>query len=170
MVRGFVLNSKLLDFGLEAADANGNLAANRIEGGKRPAGTSSPTIVLRDGVPRLVSGSPGGIRSIPYTVKSIWNILGFGLEPQTAIELPHYQNLNDIDITEIEGNGVGGSCEYDVEGLQNDLELLGHTVEVLLPGEPFSMDSGLAVVYIDERGDLVGGADPRRANTFIAVP
>lgn len=169
MVRGFLLNSKLLDFDSDI-DENGNPAANRVEGGKRPLGTASPTIVLQDGALRLVTGSPGGLRSVPYTVKSIWNILGYGLGPQTSIDLPNFMNLNDIDITEIEGNGVGGSCEYDVDGLQSSLEMLGHTVDVISPGVPFSLDSGLAIVYVDECGDLVGGADPRRGNTFVAVP
>ena len=53
--RGFLLNNELTDFSLvwSATDPN------RLEGGKRPRSSMSPTILTRDGRPFLALGSPG---------------------------------------------------------------------------------------------------------------
>ncbi len=58
--RGFLLNNELTDFDYDPADG-----PNRIEGGKRPRSSMSPTIVLRNGRPYWRSGPPGGRPSSP---------------------------------------------------------------------------------------------------------
>ena len=52
--------------------------ANRVEPGKRPRSSMSPTIVLRDGRPALVVGSPGGSRIIGYVAQAIVAHLDWG--------------------------------------------------------------------------------------------
>jgi gamma-glutamyltranspeptidase/glutathione hydrolase len=61
----------------------------------------SPTIVFDDdGNVVLVTGSAGGSKIIGDTAQSIWNVIEFDLDPQEAINVPHYQNRNEK--TEIE--------------------------------------------------------------------
>jgi gamma-glutamyltranspeptidase/glutathione hydrolase len=57
----------------------------------------SPTIVLKDGKPFLVLGSPGGSRIITATLEALVNVVDYGMEPQAAVDAPrfHYQGLPD---------------------------------------------------------------------------
>src|SRR4051794_41282384 len=80
-------------------DASGRIGtpANRIAPGKRMLSSQAPTIVLRGGKVRLVTGSPGG-RTIPNT--TLWvvlNVLEFRLDPRAAVEAPrtHHQWFPD---------------------------------------------------------------------------
>jgi hypothetical protein len=66
--RGFILNNELTDFSPVYDEAD----PNRIEGGKRPRSSMSPTLVLRDGKPVLAVGSPGG-STIITTVLQRWS-------------------------------------------------------------------------------------------------
>ena len=63
MVGGFLLNNELTDFSF-FPDRNGRLIANRVQGGKRPRSSMAPTVVLKEGKPFLITGSPGGSRII----------------------------------------------------------------------------------------------------------
>ena len=91
MTNGFLLNNQLTDFSFKSS-ANGVPIANRVEGGKRPRSSMAPTIVLKDGKPVLVIGSPGGSRIIPYVTNTIIAILDVGLDVQTAVSQPHAVN------------------------------------------------------------------------------
>jgi gamma-glutamyltranspeptidase / glutathione hydrolase len=72
--------------------------ANRIEPRKRMLSSQAPTLVLKDGRVRVVTGSPGG-RTIPNT--TLWvvlNLLEFGLDPRAAVDAPrtHHQWFPDV--------------------------------------------------------------------------
>jgi gamma-glutamyltranspeptidase/glutathione hydrolase len=146
MVRGFLLNNQLTDFSF-LAERDGKPVANRLQPGKRPMSSMSPTIVL-DKKQRLhaVLGSPGGPRIINYTARTAWALLGAGLSPAHAVALPHIGNRNGA--TELE---QGTSAE----GYAADLRQRDHAINIV------PMPSGLHV--IQRRGsDWVGAADPRR--------
>lgn len=143
MVRGFLLNNELTDFS-RAPSKDGRPIANRVEGGKRPRSSMSPTIVIKDGEPYLLIGSPGGSRIINYVAESIVAILDWGMDPATAFALPHVVNRNGA--TDVETGG---------EGYIPGLEALGHTVN------PRDLNSGLHAILIKD-GKLIGAADPRR--------
>ena len=64
---GFLLNNELTDFNFDSLTH-----PNRVEGGKRPRSSMSPTIVLRDGRPVLALGSPGGSTIITTVRRSWW--------------------------------------------------------------------------------------------------
>lgn len=146
MVGGFLLNNELTDFSF-AAMRDGRPVANRVEAGKRPRSSMSPTIVLdADGAVELVIGSPGGSRIIPYVAKSIVAILDWEVDVQAALGLPHVVNRNGG--TDVE---AGTSAEAFVAAL----EARGHNVTVR------DLNSGLHAIRVTEDG-LVGGADPRR--------
>ena len=91
MVRGFLLNNELTDFSFRS-HRDGMPVANRVEPGKRPRSSMSPTIVLRDGKPALVVGSPGGSRIIGYVAQVIIARLDWGKDVQQAVSMPHAVN------------------------------------------------------------------------------
>ncbi len=142
---GFLLNNELTDFSFRTHN-EGVPIANRIEPGKRPRSSMAPTIVLKDGKPILVVGSPGGSRIIGYVAKTIIAHLDWGMDVQQAVALPHLVNrFGKYDVEE------GTSAETLVE----PLTALGYEAA------PRALTSGLHVIAITEDG-LSGGADPRR--------
>ncbi|MEE8371998.1 MAG: gamma-glutamyltransferase, partial [Sphingomonadales bacterium] len=71
--------------------------ANAIEPGKRPLSSMTPTLVLKDGKPVLVTGSPGGSRIITTVLQQIVNVIDFKMGLADAAQFPrfHHQWLPD---------------------------------------------------------------------------
>ncbi|QOL79438.1 gamma-glutamyltransferase [Pseudooceanicola spongiae] len=143
-VRGFLLNNELTDFSFDT-QKEGVPIANRVEPGKRPRSSMSPTIVMQDGAPTLVIGSPGGSTIIGYVAQAIIAHLDWGMDVQQAVSMPHL--VNRFGPYEVESDTTATA-------LQESLEGLGYTVQ------PKEMNSGLHAISIGE--GLRGGADPRR--------
>lgn len=174
MVRGFLLNNQLTDFSALDQDADGVLIANRVAAGKRPRSSMSPHIVFApNGEFLFTTGSPGGNSIIAYTAKTIVGMVDWGLSPQDAIELPNViarngalrleaQNLRNAETSEID-RGVGAKEFGMDEATVFALETMGHDVR-RSQGEI----SGLHIIYRQQDGTLIGGADPRREGTAIA--
>ncbi len=93
--RGFLLNNELTDFTAvyDAADPN------RIEGGKRPRSSISPTIVLRGGKPFLALGSPGGSTIITTVLQMLFNRIDRGMTIEEAIAEPRGSQRNTASVT-----------------------------------------------------------------------
>ena len=79
--RGFLLNNELTDFSTEYDPTD----PNRLEPGKRPRSSMSPTIILKDGEPFLALGSPGGSMIITTVLQTLLNRLDFGMSIPDAI-------------------------------------------------------------------------------------
>ncbi|HET9647619.1 MAG TPA: gamma-glutamyltransferase [Microlunatus sp.] len=93
--RGFLLNNELTDFSaVYAADD-----PNRIEGGKRPRSSMSPTIVLRDGRPFLAVGSPGGSTIITTVLQTLVNRIDLGMTLPEAVAAPRASLRNTDTVT-----------------------------------------------------------------------
>jgi len=141
MAGGFLLNNELTDFSF-ATHKEGIPIANRVEPGKRPRSSMSPTIVMKDDKPYMVVGSPGGSRIIGYVAQAIIAHLDWGMDVQAAINMPHAVNrFGTYDLEE-------GTGAVD---LQNELEAIGYEVKVR------GLTSGLHAIVIDD-GKLMGGA------------
>lgn len=154
---GFLLNNELTDFSFAAVGPDGQKIANRVEPGKRPRSSMSPTIVFDPaGNVEFVTGSPGGSRIISYTAQSIVNLIDFGLDPQEAANVPHYMNRNGS--TDLEPPTPGVTTDYDVQALADALTARGHRVNVV------EQSSGLSIIAVAD-GGFIGGADPRRDGT-----
>jgi len=111
----------------------------------------SPTMVLKDDQPYLLTGSPGGSRIINYVTQSVIAILDWGMDPQDALAMPHVVNRNGkTDLEE-------GTAAAD---LAAELEAMGHEVNVR------GLNSGLHAILI-EGGHMYGAADPRRAGVAM---
>ncbi|GAB5437364.1 MAG: gamma-glutamyltransferase [Falsiruegeria mediterranea] len=144
MTNGFLLNNELTDFSFRT-HRDGVPIANRLEPGKRPRSSMSPTIVMQDGAPVLAIGSPGGSRIIGYVATAIVGWADWGMDVQQALSAPHL--VNRFGTYDIEQG-------TDAEAFQTPLEEMGYKVNLR------DLTSGLHAIEIGET--LKGGADPRR--------
>ena len=98
---GVLLNNELDDFTAAPGASNAfglvGFEANLPGPGKRPLSSMSPTIVLKDGKPVLVTGSPGGSRIISTVLQVIVNVLDYHMDVAAAVAAPrlHHQWLPD---------------------------------------------------------------------------
>jgi gamma-glutamyltranspeptidase/glutathione hydrolase len=71
--------------------------ANAVAPGKRPLSSMTPTILLKDGKPILIVGTPGGSRIITTVLQILVNVIDFGMSLQAAVDAPriHHQWLPD---------------------------------------------------------------------------
>jgi gamma-glutamyltranspeptidase/glutathione hydrolase len=146
---GFLLNNELTDFSFSPSD-DGKPVANRVEAGKRPRSSMSPTIVYdAQGRVHMIAGSPGGSAIINYVAKLLIGVLDWELDPQAAIALPNFGSRNGPTELE-EGTRI-------VE-LEPKLKALGHATRVV------ELNSGSQAI-VRAKGGWTGGADPRREGT-----
>ena len=146
---GFFLNNQLTDFAFQPQDAEGRQVANRVEAGKRPRSSMSPTLVFSAHADELVAslGSPGGAAIIHFTAKTLLASLGWQLAPQAAIELPNIANFNS-KASLLETGGFSSA-------MQEGLEKRGYELQER------DLTSGIQMLLVTPKG-ILGGADPRR--------
>jgi len=150
---GFLLNNELTDFSFAPTDAQGLPIANRVEPGKRPRSSMSPTLVFDSATGQLLmsGGSPGGALIIHYTAKLLIGTLHWGLNAQQAIDLPNFGSL-------------GGPTVLEAKRFENTtleaLKARGHEVREV------DMTSGLQAIERTASG-WFGGADPRREGVVL---
>ena len=153
MVKGFLLNNELTDFSFAPRDAQGTPIANRVQPGKRPRSSMSPTLVFDKATGQLVmsGGSPGGALIIHYTAKTLWGTLHWGLNAQQAINLPNFGSANGPTLLE-EKRFPAATVDA--------LKARGHEVREM------NMTSGLQAIQ-RLPGGYFGGADPRREGVVM---
>ena len=150
---GMVLNNELTDFSFEPT-AGGAPVANRVEGGKRPRSSMSPSIVYdRKGRAVLAIGAAGGMTIPAQVAKAIIGVLDFKLSVADAIALPTIYVSDDLVIVEKSAQGER------LVAMQPALEKLGHRVVAA----PLPLKAnGLERIA----GGWRGGADPRSEGNF----
>jgi gamma-glutamyltranspeptidase/glutathione hydrolase len=145
---GYILNNQLTDFSFLPEDAQGRPVANRVEPGKRPRSSMSPTLVFdrRDGRLLMSLGSPGGPLIPHFVARTLLATLVGGQDMQRAIDGANLADPGGPVLLE-----KGRFPPATVQALR----ALGHRVlEVDLP-------SGLQGLQRTSDG-WFGGADPRR--------
>jgi gamma-glutamyltranspeptidase/glutathione hydrolase len=152
MVSGYYLNNELTDFNI-VPDKDGCPTANRVEGGKRPRSSMSPTIVYGpDGRVRLAIGAAGGATIPAQVLKAIIGVVDWHLSAQQAIALPVLFAPGDTVYVE------KGSY---LEAMIPQLQALGQTVEAREPG--FKAN---AIERVG--GRWIGAADPRSEGAAVS--
>jgi gamma-glutamyltranspeptidase/glutathione hydrolase len=151
-VNGMFLNNELTDFSI-VPELDGIPVANRVEGGKRPRSSMSPTIVYGpDGKVRLAVGAAGGPTIIAQVAKAIIAVIDWDLSAQEAIALPTIFAPGDTLMVE-----RGTSLEAMIPALQ----ALGNKAAPMNPG--FKAN---AIEWVN--GGWRGGADPRSEGVALA--
>jgi gamma-glutamyltranspeptidase/glutathione hydrolase len=150
---GFLLNNELTDFSFTPTGPDGKPVANRVEPGKRPRSSMSPTLVFDKQTGQLLMslGSPGGAFIIHFTAKTLYGTLHWGLNTQQAINLPNFGSLNGPTLLEAKRFPASTVAE---------LKARAHTV-IEMP-----MASGLQAIERTATG-YFGGADPRREGLVL---
>ena len=147
---GVLLNNELDDFTAAPGASNAfglvGFEANLPGPGKRPLSSMSPTIVLKDGKPVLVTGSPGGSRIISAVLQVIVNVLDYKMDVAAAVAAPrvHHQWLPD------EVRVEHGFADETLAALR----AMGHRVI-----EPLGRTSANSIAVTDQ--GLLGAPDPR---------
>jgi gamma-glutamyltranspeptidase/glutathione hydrolase len=152
-VDGMFLNNELPDFDIVPVK-DGFFAANRVEGGKRPRSSMSPTIVYGpDGKVRLAIGAAGGSTIICQVAKAIIGVVDWNLSAQDAIAMGLLYTP-----------GKGGTLEEDTElvAMLPALQALGEIVRV----GPLGLKAN-AVEYVG--GKWLGAGDPRSEGVGMDV-
>jgi len=156
---GMLLNNEMDDFSAKENEPNfyGLIGrqANAIEPGKRMLSSMTPTIVVKEGKPLLVTGSPGGSTIITTTMQIILNVLEHKMSLSDAVSSPrfHHQWLPTRVI-------------YEPQAFSADtrraLHRRGHNELVPLPGT-YQIGDGNSVMRSNK--GIEGMADPRNAGT-----
>ncbi|ABE37960.1 gamma-glutamyltransferase 1. Threonine peptidase. MEROPS family T03 [Rhodopseudomonas palustris BisB5] len=154
---GVLLNNELDDFTAAPGASNAyglvGFGANLPAPGKRPLSSMSPTIVLKDGRPVLVTGSPGGSRIISATLQVIVNVLDYRMNVAAAVAGPrlHHQWLPD------EVRVEQGFPDATLDALR----ALGHRIAT-----PLGQTSANSIMI--DAGGFHGAPDPRTRGATAA--
>ena len=154
-VRGFLLNNQLTDFSFNATDDQGRAIANRVQAGKRPRSSMSPSLVFdaRNGQLIASLGSPGGSFIIHYVSKALWALSRWGLDAQAASAAPNFGTTGSATLLE--------AGRFDPATRQ---ALAAHGPQV----REIDMTSGTQIL-MRTNGTWQGGADPRREGRVISA-
>jgi gamma-glutamyltranspeptidase/glutathione hydrolase len=159
MVNGYYLNNELTDFSFVPSVA-GVPVANRVEGGKRPRSSMSPTIVWGpDGRVRLAVGAAGGSTIIVQVAKAIIGVIDWKLSAQQAIALPTLFAPGDTIYLET------GTF---LEPMAPQLRALGHARIDFRPPMTFKANAIEWVADGAGGGRWVGAADPRSEGAAVS--
>jgi len=147
---GILLNNELDDFAAkpDAPNAYGLIGyeANEPGPGKRPLSSMSPTIVLKDGKPFLITGSPGGSRIITAVLQIVVDVIDRGMDIASAVSAPRVHNQWMPDQVYVE------------PGLPDDvIAALQARGDKVVPQRPFTSANSILVTP----DGFVGAADPR---------
>jgi gamma-glutamyltranspeptidase/glutathione hydrolase len=134
--------------------------ANSLAPGKRPRSTLQSTLVMKDGLPYMIMGSPGADDQVMRTMETLLNVVDFGLNVQQAIEAPRW-STRSFPASPFPHTMYPGDLAVESRipvAVQDALGAKGHKLHVL---GPWSL-AEMAVIQIDPRtGILNAGADPR---------
>ncbi|MFC3337201.1 gamma-glutamyltransferase [Paracandidimonas soli] len=147
---GILLNNEMDDFAAKpgVANAYGLVGgdANAVQPGKRPLSSMTPTMVLKDGKPFLITGSPGGSRIITTVLQTIVNTIDFRMNPAEAASATRFHHQWTPDELQVE------------KGLNIDTRTLlvkrGHNVAT-------KASMGRTQTIMAHDGVLRGYSDPR---------
>ncbi len=155
---GIVLNNEMDDFDHlpYEPDINGNISgkANAQEPRKRPRSSMTPTIVLKDDVPFLLTGSPGSSTIINTVFQTIMNVIEFDMNVAAASSKGriHHQWMPDEVLVE---NSINADTI-------NILKNMGHNIKMRSEGNVYgfrTLGETASIVYRD--GYYYGAHDPR---------
>jgi gamma-glutamyltranspeptidase / glutathione hydrolase len=160
---GFLLNDEMDDFsskpGVPNSDGLIQGMANAIGPGKRPLSSMTPTIVVHDGKPVMVLGSPGSSKIITTVANVLMGVVDYGMNIQEAVDAPRFHNQWLPDVVDVE--------KWFSPDTLNLLREMGYKVEIGLHYgtnvAPYWSDA--ECIAVDEKtGERLGATDIRNSN------
>ncbi len=155
---GILLNNEMDDFSAKPGVPNAygliGAEANKIEAGKRPLSSMTPTLMFKDGKLVLVTGSPGGSRIITTVLQAIINMVDFDMNVLEAVSAPRFHHQWQPDVLMME-DGFSPDTMRLLEAKGHKL----HPVETMGSANSVSVRNGVSL----------GAADPRKPDAK-AVP
>jgi len=157
---GFLLNDEMDDFSTKpgAPNSDGLIqgAANAIGPGKRPLSSMTPTIVVHEGKPFLVLGSPGSSKIITTVANVLMGVIDYGMNIQEAVNAPRFHHQWMPDVLNVE--------QWFSPDTIQALQRMGYNVQIGLRfGEyasPYWSDA--ECIAIDAKtGERLGASDGR---------
>jgi gamma-glutamyltranspeptidase/glutathione hydrolase len=163
---GFLLNDEMDDFSAKpnVPNSDGLIqgAANAIGPGKRPLSSMTPTIVVRDGKPFLVLGSPGSSKIITTVANVLMGVVDYGMNIQEAVNAPRFHNQWLPDVLNVE--------KWFSPDTVSALEKMGYNVQIgLHDGDnvsPYWSDAECIVVDA-KTGERLGASDGRNGGKAV---
>lgn len=151
---GFPLGTRAQMFSLDPAHPNA------LAPGKRPRTTLTPSLVMREGQPWMVFGTPGGDQQDQWTLQFFLNVVDFGMSIQEALDAPtfHTQHFPSSFYPRAQHPGQVVVEGRIPEAVRSELRRRGHTVEVT--GD-WANGRVLGIRAEPARGLIFGGASPR---------
>ncbi|MGA7400824.1 MAG: gamma-glutamyltransferase, partial [Candidatus Sulfotelmatobacter sp.] len=157
---GFLLNDEMDDFsakpGVPNSDGLIQGTANAIGPGKRPLSSMTPTIVVRDGKPFLVLGSPGSSKIITTVANVLMGVIDYGMNIQEAVDAPRFHNQWLPDVLNVE--------RWFSPDTVQDLEKMGYHVQFGLregTGGPGYWSDAECIAIDPKTGERLGASDYR---------
>jgi len=163
---GFLMNDEMDDFsakpGVPNSDGLIQGAANAIGPGKRPLSSMTPTIVVREGKPFLVLGSPGSSKIITTVANVLMGVVDYGMNIQEAVNAPRFHNQWLPDALNVE--------KWFSPDTVNALKKMGYNVQIgLHDGEyvsPYWSDA--ECIAVDAKtGERLGASDGRNGGKAV---
>src|ERR1051325_2484237 len=151
---GFIFNCRGDYYTLNAGEANA------LQPGKRPRSTLQGTLVMKDGQPHMVLGTPGADQQVLLTMQTLLNMIDFGMNVQQAIEAPKWLT-RAFPASPFPHTMYPGDLSVEArvpESVRKDLLARGHKLQV---SGPWSDGSLAAIVINLNTGVLNAGTDPR---------
>ena len=140
--------------------------ANALAPGKRPRSTLQGTLVLKDGKPFLVTGSPGADDQCMRTIQTLLNMVDFGMNLQQAIEAPRW-STRSFPASPFPHTMRPGDLLLEgriPDAVKDELARRGH--KVTMRG-PWSLNDS-AGILVEPNGTLSAAADPRTSAMALA--
>jgi gamma-glutamyltranspeptidase/glutathione hydrolase len=163
---GFLLNDEMDDFSSKpgAPNSDGLIqgAANAIGPGKRPLSSMTPTIVVHDGKPFLVLGSPGSSKIITTVANVLMGVIDYGMNIQEAVDAPRFHHQWMPDVLDVE--------QWFSPDTVQALQKMGYNVQIgLRYGEfvvPYWSD-GECIAIDPKTGERLGASDDRHSGKAV---
>jgi gamma-glutamyltranspeptidase/glutathione hydrolase len=161
-----LLNDEMDDFsskpGVPNSDGLIQGTANAIGPGKRPLSSMTPTIVVHEGKPFLVLGSPGSSKIITTVANVLMGVIDYGMNIQEAVNAPRFHNQWMPDVLNVE--------QWFSPDTMQALQKMGYNVQIGLhePGRVFPYWSDAECIAIDGKtGERLGASDGRNGGKAV---
>jgi gamma-glutamyltranspeptidase/glutathione hydrolase len=160
-VAGFLLNNEMDDFAAKPGSPNAfglvQGAADKIEPGKRPLSSMTPSIATDDhDQVVLVAGAGGGPRIITAVWQTMSNVFDFGFEVDAAVAAPRFHHQHEPDNIKIEADSITKDTDHALRTMKYKLDW----------GQP-PRAFGAANAIVRVQGGWKGAVDPRGGGAAI---